>query len=197
MWYHSLMSTRPRRLNGTLLPIPIEDRFWSKVDRRGPDECWIWTAAKMGKGYGKVYYQGRLTGAHRVSYELANEPIGDGLFVCHRCDNPPCCNPAHLFLGTNAENAHDAASKGRMVNGLLRHPERFARGDRHHFRLHPEMVRRGTQQSRAKLNDEAVREIRRRYAAGGISQSSLAREFGVTQVAIWMVVNRRSWTHVT
>lgn len=81
--------------------------FWSRVDVRGPDECWPWMNAKTPNGYGTVYFGGRMVGAHRVSWELTHGPIPDGLFVLHHCDNPPCCNPAHLFTGTHTDNVRD------------------------------------------------------------------------------------------
>jgi hypothetical protein len=87
-------------------------RFWSKVDKSG--ECWVWTAkALCENGYGRFYVGKKPLRAHRYSWELANGPITDGLFVCHRCDNPPCVNPAHLFLGTHQDNMQDMVAKGR------------------------------------------------------------------------------------
>lgn len=91
--------------------------FWQKVDKGTEDGCWIWTGARHRKGYGRFAVANRRkVYAHRYSWELAHGPIPDGLFVLHRCDNPPCVNPGHLFLGTNQDNMRDAAAKGRLVS---------------------------------------------------------------------------------
>lgn len=93
-------------------------RFWPKVDVRGPDECWPWTASRNIHNYGRLGRGGGggEIGAHRASWMINRGEIPAGLFVCHRCDNPPCCNPAHLFLGTSRDNTRDMVSKGR-ANG--------------------------------------------------------------------------------
>lgn len=94
-------------------------RFWNKVDRSGgADACWPWIAkavktARCGLQYGDFRVSGGSSGSHRVAWELTNGPIPDGLCVCHRCDNPLCCNPAHFFLGTRLDNVEDMISKGR------------------------------------------------------------------------------------
>lgn len=115
---------RPRLLGIDSLAA-IAERFWSKVAKGAPDTCWEWQASRNNHGYGQFGIASpdgprRMVGAHRVAWELTNGPIPDGQEVCHRCDNPPCCNPADLFLGTQQDNLDDAASKGRTANQFTR-----------------------------------------------------------------------------
>lgn len=98
-------------------------RLLAKIAVGGPAECWPWTGTRNDLGYGILRVTGKNVRAHRFAYELASgRPIPVGLEVCHRCDNPPCCNPAHLFLGTQGDNVRDAASKGRLKSSVLRQP---------------------------------------------------------------------------
>jgi hypothetical protein len=89
----------------------FEWRFWKYVNKT--DGCWLWTGAIGGSGYGLLGVENRNVPAHRLSWQIHNGPIPDGLLVCHTCDNPPCVNPAHLWLGTNLDNARDKMAKGR------------------------------------------------------------------------------------
>lgn len=99
---------------------PLEQRFWPKVDRSGgSDACWTWTASLHTNGYGQIGSggRGRPLLAHRVAWELFCGAIPVGMVVCHRCDNHLCCNPSHLFIGTQAENLEDMTRKGRRCAG--------------------------------------------------------------------------------
>lgn len=186
------------------------DRFWGHVDKTSSttfynnERCWEWTARRMPRGYGVTYMGGKTELAHRVAWTIANGEIHDGLFVLHRCDNPPCCNPSHLFLGTDQDNVDDMMRKGRgnyeAISGdrswLRLHPEKVARGDKHPSHLHPEKMARGEDSGTSKLTWEQVREIRRRYkrwGIGGDSTTTLAKEFGVGDVTIWQIVNNKTW----
>jgi len=96
-----------------LIDSPFHERFWSKV--RKTKECWVWTACRTGFGYGQIRINRRAALAHRVSYEIAYGSIPQGLYVLHKCDNPPCVRPEHLWAGTHAQNMHDMFSKGRRT----------------------------------------------------------------------------------
>jgi hypothetical protein len=92
---------------------PVEARFYALIDKGDPGDCWRWCGATNGKpGYGKFTVDGRQVLAHRLTWEFEHGPIPDGLEVLHRCDVKLCCNPGHLFLGTQRANVHDAVSKG-------------------------------------------------------------------------------------
>lgn len=110
----------------------LAERFWAKVDKRGPDECWPWTGYLHGQGYGVIATAERNRRANQVAWELAHGiPFPAGMYACHSCDNPSCVNPAHIWAGTPRENWIDAGAKGRLTQWRLRTPE-YCRRCGHH-----------------------------------------------------------------
>jgi hypothetical protein len=153
----------------------VAERLWEKADRSGgPDSCWLWQKFRTKLGYGTFCDgDGKTVWAHRAAWIITHGPIPEGLEVCHNCpggDNPSCINPAHMFLGTRRENALDALAKGRTA--------------------------RGSRSGGAKLTEGQVITIRARYAAGGISQMQLSREYGVRDNLIHRIIKRKIWTHI-
>lgn len=155
------------------------------VDENG---CWNWTRA-TNKGYGVVNAMNRTFGAHRVSYELSIGPIPDGRSVCHRCDNPACINPEHLWLGSHAENMEDMKVKGRSS------PPPIHSGEDHWRHKYPEKIQRGEDQANAKLTDAQVIQMRRDYLAG-MKPADIAAANGVSGKSIQDVTLGRSWKHL-
>lgn len=169
-------------------------RFWAKVDKTG--DCWVWTAGLNRFGYGKFYFEGRTVGAHKASLALHEGTALSDRWVLHHCDNPPCVRPDHLYYGTPAENVHDAIVRGRVVTGddhwTHREPERLTRGDDHWTRRMPGATA-GERNGRAKVTAADAAAIRVTYAAGGISQSTLASQYGVSQVQISHIIRGAAW----
>lgn len=156
------------------------ERFWSKVDKRGADECWPWMGATQSKGYGQFSYGGRPRLATHIAWLLSRGELpGAGQCVCHSCDVPRCVNPAHLFIGTQADNMRDMQRKGRA-----RGPARSHRGT-----YTPE-----TSPSR-RLSYDDVRRARAMLSAGQ-SQHSVACALGVSRGAIQALANGRTWKEV-
>lgn len=175
----------------------IAGRFWAKVHKS--DSCWLWQGTPCNSGYGEFGFNGARWLTHRLAYTLAYGPIPAGLCVLHRCDaNYPlrdityrlCCRPDHLFLGTRADNAADRDAKGRCV---WDHP---VRGDQHYHRLRPETVRRGERHPVAKLDETAVREIRRLRSVEGLTYRQIAARFDVDLTNIACIVKRKTWAHI-
>ena len=148
------------------------DRFWSKVERgEAADDCWGWSAGVHSQGYGLLWV-GRTRKAHRLSWEIHNGPIPAGACVLHRCDNPPCANPRHLFLGSQADNVQDMMDKDR--------------GNKP----------RGESVGRSVLRETDVREMRRLRAREEVTFVALARTYGVTPVTAEYAVKGKTWRHV-
>ena len=162
--------------------IPLVIRFWEKIDKNGemvrPElgRCWAWKASTDHNGYGQINGEKDDRGerkfckAHRVSWEIYYGPIPEGLAVLHHCDNPPCCNPDHLFTGTNDDNMKDAAAKGRMPRGKNHHAGRFT--------------------------PEQVREVRSLLREGYMTQKQIAFKFGVTRSAIQGIQRGNAYAYV-
>ena len=154
----------------------LEQRFWNKVNQEGPihpvlgTRCWIWTAGHFVSGYGAFNVAKTPIYAHRLCWTLTRDAIPSGLEVLHHCDNPPCVNPDHLFLGTHADNMADMASK-----------ERKQWGEAHY---------------KAKFTETTVKEVRKLYAQGGITQRAIAARYGVCQQAISRIIVRKTWDHL-
>lgn len=174
-------------------------RFYAKIDRDGgPDACHPWTGYRMAGGYGlwtvlaRDDFPTRTYRAHRLALILAVGPIGD-LFALHGCDFPPCCNESHLRAGTAKDNMDDVVRRGR--HWTQSRPETIPRGRDHWTSRDPERaassLARGEVHGNAVLTDQQVAQLRQRYAAGGMSQRELAREFGVSQPGVSALVTRR------
>lgn len=189
----------PRAQTEIKLTPKQERNFWKKVNKNGPTmpnmdtPCWTWTAYKTNHGYGMFSCcNGKMITSHRVSWVISNGQIDNddsyhGTCVCHQCDNPACCNPKHLFLGTQGDNARDRENKDRGNH---------AKGDANGSRKYPERLMRGDSHSSAKLSSTKVIEIRTRYANGGVLCRELAVEFGVSTGLITHIIQRRCWKHV-
>lgn len=128
--------------------------------------CWMWTGAKNPTGYGVIKVKGKQWSVHRYASTLADGEIPAGVHVLHTCDNPLCCNPAHLRKGSHADNMADKRAKGRTVAPS------------------------------AKLTPQQVQEIRSRYAAGGVSYGKLAAEYGISKHNVAMIVKKRIWVKI-
>lgn len=152
------------------------EAFWAKVAIATDNgACWEWLGFRTNDGYGQMKWDRRAQKAHRVSWILANGEIPNNLWVLHSCDNPPCVNPNHLFLGTRQDNTADMDAKGRRSHKPINEGEKHP----HH-----------------KLTNLQVDEIRQRFAKGGVSLSALGREFNVCYQQIRRIVQRKAWQHI-
>lgn len=192
----------------------MDIRLIQNIDRSGgPDACWPWTAKAKSQGYGVLSINGRQRRAHRVVYEIANGPIPKGLRVCHRCDNPPCCNPRHLFAGTAKDNSLDMARKERAGRNKLTGEQVAAiRADpRTTKEIAPDYgvhwsniasIKAGAtwvhvggarpRRKKAKLTDDQVRAIRKDSRTG----FEIADEYGLSYQQVSRIKRRERWAHV-
>lgn len=152
-----------------------EELFWKKVNKNAPNGCWEYNNERCGKMHAPVTFKGVHTHAHRISWELHHGKIPKGKFILHNCDNGICVNPAHLRIGTQKENMHDMFSRGRGY--------KFP-------------VRKGEQHGMAKISEEDVREIRKSYASGDVSQWDLARKYKIGQTQIGRIIKKEVWKDV-
>lgn len=185
-----------------------ESRFWAYVvtaDRTGKGDCWCWVGPKDKDGYGHFsigpHKEAKRIRAHRFSYTLHYGAIPEGLSILHNCDNPPCCNPRHLKIGTAADNHADCIRRGRKPKGATHwmkiNPEKIRRGDDSFSRKHPERLARGERIGVAKLTESKVRQIREMYGPDKYSMKKLASLFHVNRTTIRGVIQFKTWRHIS
>lgn len=149
------------------------ERFWSRVAKGESSECWPWTRAKNDYGYGLFWSprHKRFYRAHRVAWLLTHGPIPEEMVVRHKtCDNPPCCNPHHLAVGTHADNVADKTEKGRQLYG--------------------------ERDPKSKLLESEVQDIRNLYASGALYQYQIARVYGVSKGCVRDIIAGVNWSHL-
>ena len=152
----------------TKLKLSLEEKFWKKVDKGGEGDCWLWTGSDNGKGgYGRMGIDGKAKSAHRISWELHNEKIPEGMHVLHHCDVRNCVNPAHLYIGTHQDNVNDRIRRGRQL-----------RGENH---------------GSSKLTSKDVAEIRRLYATGVLSPKHIGGMFLVSGGHVSCIAKGKYW----
>jgi hypothetical protein len=149
------------------------ERFWRSVDRRGPDECWEWKGDRISGeygGYGRFWVSPNRYNANRIAYKVATGIDPGQFLIRHTCDNPPCCNPAHLLLGTPKDNIGDAVARGRIA--------------------------RGETGGTAKLTRATVLAMRAMYAAGGLTVEEVGEAHGAAKSAALKAISGQTWAHL-
>jgi HNH endonuclease len=150
--------------------VPLKKRFWAKVNKLpGNNSCWLWTASKDTFGYGQICVKGEMFSSHRVSFEMSRGKIPDGAQVLHKCDNPSCIRPKHLFLGNDAINSKDRVAKGRQAKGEKIHT--------------------------AKLTARRVMQLRS-LRAEGYKYTELSEWFGIGVPQVFSICKGRAWKHI-
>jgi hypothetical protein len=139
--------------------------FWNRLQKTDENSCWLWTGAKFEKGYGSVYFDHQDWRAHRLAYFLVHGSIPEGKIICHSCDNPPCCNPNHLWLGTLKLNAEDSCKKGRNFQARKTHCKRG-----HEFT--PDNILHNSEGRRCRACTIAFDRARRKNGNGGVTMQN-------------------------
>lgn len=147
--------------------------FLDRIDKSG--SCWMWTGYRDKNGYGHLTVDNINRTAHRYSWELVNGSIPDGLFVCHKCDNPSCVNPDHLFLGTQADNVKDCHDKGRSSGGSMP----------------------GETNPSSKITEDQAKSIFVERNRNRKSLGSIARQYGITEQMVWLIAKGKKWEWAT
>ena len=150
--------------------VSIKERILSNIWIYSETGCWEWQGCKTKDGYGVIKIKGRTKRVHRIAYRIFNGDFDPSLCICHKCDNPSCCNPNHLFVGTQKDNIRDMVAKGRS--------------------------NKGEKNPLSKLTKEDIFDIRRLYRIGNLTQQEIADKFGVNQQTISKIVNRKNWKHL-
>jgi hypothetical protein len=189
------IQTEYKRAHGVTARLPLLERLWSGVQQCGHEEwcifcCWPWLRGCDSDGYGKTSINNQNTHLHvrvtHVIYEITHaQQLPMAMIVCHYCDNPPCCNPWHLWAGTLNDNRQDCVRKGRQAKGLMAGVYTM-----------PEAFPRGAQKPTAKLTEHKVHDIRERYAQGNITAQQLGSLYHVSKFAILSIIHRRTWNHI-
>jgi len=156
--------------NHSARKLTLQERLERCIDQTNLSGCWTWTGSMAGSGYGAINYNNKKLAAHRVAYQIYKGDPGD-LFVLHKCDNPICVNPEHLFLGTNLDNAKDRQAKGRCY------------------------AAKGIKNSNAKLSVDDILKIRE-LATLGVSYSEIGRRFGISHNQASLIHKRKAWSHI-
>lgn len=170
-----------------------QDKFWPQMDKQGLppigrpliSPCWLWTGAKNLAGYGVTGWNGKFMFAHRLAYQFAVGPIPAGLYICHDCDTPLCCNPLHLFADTPRGNSDDRDKKGRT-----------SKGEKHSVAVLPNRPR-GDGHYAAKLDLRKVIEMRKRHSESRATYKEIGDEFGVSGDTAEKAITGQTWKHVT